>query len=322
MRAFWTGEIGLGIIPIPVKMYSATKDLTPQFHQLHSACGTRISTVRRCVACERDVGYDEIVKGHEVAPNEYVPFTKEELAELSDFDGKGVIRIVHTVALTGVDPLYLDTPYYLAPATKRVAAFNLLRNGLAKSGLVAIAIVALRTRPKLCMLAAHANLIALTTMHYAAEIIDAKEIAPPEIPLREQDAVQVQVLLDTMVEEFHPENHDDAYVKKLAAAVQEKVEEGQTTTGSASSAGASSAPKPGGEIVDLAEMLAQSIKARAEAKARAEGAEGKSGKPASAPEAPAAPAAPAAPEASAASAPKDKSKGKRREGRTPSRRAS
>ena len=43
MRAFWTGDVELGIIPIPVKMYTATKDLTPQFHQLHDVCGTRIT---------------------------------------------------------------------------------------------------------------------------------------------------------------------------------------------------------------------------------------------------------------------------------------
>jgi hypothetical protein len=55
MRAIWSGEIAFGLVTIPAKLYSATKDLTPQFHQLHKECGTRIQLVRRCPKCSRDL---------------------------------------------------------------------------------------------------------------------------------------------------------------------------------------------------------------------------------------------------------------------------
>jgi DNA end-binding protein Ku len=305
MRAFWSGDIELGIIPIPVKMYTATKDLTPQFHQLHDACGTRISLVRRCDHCKRDLAWEEIVKGHEVAPGEYVPFTKEELAELQEFDGKGVIKILHTVKLTGVDPLYLDSPYYLAPGSKRVQMYNLLREELARTGLVAIGTVALRTRPKMCMIAPHADLLALTTMHYAAEIIDAKEIVPPAVVLREQDREQTRLLLSSMEDEFHPENHSDEYLKKLMGAVQEKVEDGQTVEGGPPSEGTK--PKGGDEVLDLGELLARSIKQQAARKKG--GAKAANDEKAEKPK--------------VEDPPKPKAKGKKeREGHTPSRRAS
>ena len=55
MRAFWSGEIAFGLVTIPTKLYTATKDLTPQFHQLHKECGSRINLVRRCPKCQKQI---------------------------------------------------------------------------------------------------------------------------------------------------------------------------------------------------------------------------------------------------------------------------
>jgi non-homologous end joining protein Ku len=91
MRAFWSGEIAFGLVTIPAKLYTATKDLTPQFHQLHRECGTRVNLVRRCPKCNRDLRWDEIGKGYEVSKGEYALFSKEELAKLDGDDDKGTI---------------------------------------------------------------------------------------------------------------------------------------------------------------------------------------------------------------------------------------
>ncbi len=89
MRSFWSGEIAFGLVTIPAKLYTATKDLTPQFHQLHKECGTRITLVRRCPKCNRDLGWEEIGKGYEVTKGEYALFSKEELAKLEGDDAGG-----------------------------------------------------------------------------------------------------------------------------------------------------------------------------------------------------------------------------------------
>jgi len=91
MRAFWSGEIAFGLVTIPAKLYTATKDLTPQFHQLHKECGTRIQLVRRCPKCHRDLAWEEIGKGYEVGKGEYALFSKEELAKIEGDDTAGAI---------------------------------------------------------------------------------------------------------------------------------------------------------------------------------------------------------------------------------------
>ena len=111
MRAFWSGEIACGLVTIPAKLYTATKDMTPQFHQLHKECGTRIQLVRRCPKCHRDLAWEEIGKGYEVSKNEYALFTKEELAKLDGDEAGGSIEIVEFVDPLEVDLAYVEKSY-------------------------------------------------------------------------------------------------------------------------------------------------------------------------------------------------------------------
>ena len=92
MRAFWSGEIAFGLVTIPAKLYTATKDLTPQFHQLHKECGTRINLVRRCPKCDRQLA--EVV-----------------LTEVTDKGSKSRVTLkLHQVSKETVDALNGEEP--------------------------------------------------------------------------------------------------------------------------------------------------------------------------------------------------------------------
>jgi DNA end-binding protein Ku len=266
MRAFWSGELALGgCISIPVKLYTSSKDATPKFHQLHKSCGTPINLVRRCAKCNIDLAWEDIAKGHEVAPNEYAVFTKEELADLEGTENKGLIQVLHTVAPSGISPVFLDATYWVGAASKRANAYITLRDALAGGDLVAIATVQLRTRLRLAMLGAQAGLITLTTLHYSEELVDSKEIVPPDIMVRDRERGLALQLLKTLEDDFRPEDIRDEYVKRLVEAVQEKVEAGETkvdTSEGAGSAPASAGKKPG-QVVDLEELLKKGIEAAA-----------------------------------------------------------
>lgn len=83
-RPFWSGELTFGLVMIPAKLYTARRNLTPTFHQLHRECGSRISMVRRCPKCNRDIEWAEIGKGYAVARGEYACFTAAELARIDE----------------------------------------------------------------------------------------------------------------------------------------------------------------------------------------------------------------------------------------------
>jgi DNA end-binding protein Ku len=267
MRSFWSGEIAFGLVTIPAKLYTATKDLTPQFHQLHRECGTRVNMVRRCPKCNRDLAWDEIGKGYEVSKGEYALFTKEELAKLDGEESAGTIEIVEFVDPLEVDLAYVEKSYWVGPGGKNARGYELLRSVLADTKKVALAKVRLRTRTRLALVRPRGKLFSLDMMRFAEELVAGDEIAPAEGKESSDREKQLALhLVDELTGPFDPARHPDEYRSAVLAAVDEKVEAGavarDTTAGEASAEAA--APAGGGaQVIDLAELLSRSIKGAA-----------------------------------------------------------
>jgi DNA end-binding protein Ku len=278
MRAFWSGEIAFGLVTIPAKLYTATKDLTPQFHQLHKECGTRINLVRRCPKCNRDLPWDEIGKGYEVAKGEYALFTKEELAKLDGDEAGGTIEIVEFVDPLEVDLAYVEKSYWVGPGSKNVRGYQLLRTVLDDARKVALAKVRIRTRTRLALLRPRGRLFSLDMMRFAEELVPGDEIAPAEGKESSDREKQLALhLVDELTGPFDPARHPDEYRSAVLAAVDEKVEAGEVsrdaTAGEARDATETVAAGAGAQVIDLAELLSRSIKGAAKpgpAKTKAE----------------------------------------------------
>lgn len=265
MRAFWSGEIAFGLVTIAAKLYTATKDLTPQFNQLHKECGTRITMVRRCPKCNRDLGWDEIGKGYEVAKGEYALFTKEELEKLDGDDTGGTIEIVEFVDPLEVDLAYVEKSYWVGPGSKNVRGYDLLRSVLAEAKKVALAKVRLRTRTRLALLRPRGRLFSLDMMRFAEELVPADELAPAEQKAASPREKQLALhLVDELSGPFDPARHPDEYRSAVLAAVDEKIEAGEVARdggGEAEAPAKAAGHATGAQVIDLAELLSRSIKA-------------------------------------------------------------
>jgi DNA end-binding protein Ku len=263
MRAFWSGEIAFGLVTIPGKLYTATKDLTPQFHQLHKECGTRISLVRRCPKCNRDLAWEEIGKGYEVTKGEYALFTKEELSKLEGEDTGGTIEIVEFVDPLEVDLAYVEKSYWVGPGGKNVRGYDLLRTVLEETKKVALSKVKLRTRTRLALLRPRGRLFSLDMMRFAEELVPGDELAPAQgkeaSPREKQLALH---LIEELTGPFDPARHPDEYRSAVLAAVEEKVEAGEVArdTTTEGEPAAAAAVTTGAKVIDLAELLSRSIK--------------------------------------------------------------
>jgi DNA end-binding protein Ku len=267
MRAFWSGEIAFGLVTIPAKLYTATKDLTPQFHQLHKECGTRVNLVRRCPHCNRDLRWDEIGKGYEVAKGEYALFTKEELAKLDGDDDKGTIEIVEFVDPLEVDLAYMEKSYWIGPGSKNVRGYQLLRTVLHDTKKVALAKVRIRTRTRLALVRPRERLFSLDMMRFAEELLPGDELAPAADgkPVTDREKQLALHLIDELSGPFDPAKHPDEYRSAVLAAVDEKVEAGQVARDATAlePAPAAEGKATGAQVIDLAELLSRSIKGAA-----------------------------------------------------------
>jgi DNA end-binding protein Ku len=272
MRAIWTGEIAFGLVTIPARLYTATRDLTPQFNMLHKECGTKIQMVRRCPKCQRDVEWGELGKGYEVEKGVYALFTKEELAKLEGDETAGAIEIVEFVDPLGIDLAYIDKSYWVGPGGKSSRGFTLLREALLQSKRVAIAKTKLRTRTRLAILRPRGKLFALEMMRYADEIVSDADIDVPESP-RAATAKEMDLALDLVSKlsgPFDPAKHPDEYRAAVEAAVDEKVAADDLARQELAGVAEAEAPAgaggaTGAKVIDLAELLSRSL-AKAEPK--------------------------------------------------------
>lgn len=261
MRALWTGEISFGLVTIPVKLYTATKDLTPSFTQLHKECGSKISMVRRCPKCSRDIGYDEIGKGYEIGKGQYALFSKEELAELEGDEGAGGIDIAEFIDPDEVDAAFFEKSYWVGPAGKSSRGFELLRTALSDTKKGAIARVKIRTRTRLGLLRPRDGLFALDMMRFGDELVSNTEIDKPDTS-KQPSPREMQLALDLVKQlsgAFDPKKHPDAYRAAVSAAVDQKIEANQLATDASTDEQRATA-STGGQLIDLAEMLARSLR--------------------------------------------------------------
>jgi DNA end-binding protein Ku len=255
MRAIWTGEIAFGLVAVPVKLYSATKDLSPHFHLIHKTCGSRVQQKRWCPKEDVEVPWDEIEKGYEVSKGKYARFSKEELEDLEGEDAAEGIEIAEFIESGDVDLAYIEKSYWVGPAGKTTRSYELLRTALEKSGKVAIARVKIRSRTRLGLLRPREGRFALDMMRFGDELVDAKEV---EVPASKKHLAGKELdlamdLIDRMAGRFDPTKHPDDYRKAVQKAVERKEEHEDLAQDVANDT------EDGGRVVDLAEMLSRSL---------------------------------------------------------------
>ncbi|WP_194280585.1 non-homologous end joining protein Ku [Streptomyces fagopyri] len=259
MRSIWNGAISFGLVSIPIKLVNATESHSISFRQVHLDDGGRIRYRKFCELEDREVTGGEIGKAYEDGDGSLIPVTDEDLASLP-IPTTRTIEIVAFVPADRIDPLQMDTAYYLSangvPATK---PYILLREALKRSQKVAIAKFALRGRERLGMLRVVDDVIAMHGLLWPDEIRGTDEVAPDaSVTVRDQELDLADALMDTLGEVDLADLHDD---------YREAVEELIAAKASGEQAPAAPAgEKAGGKVLDLMAALEKSVRAAKESR--------------------------------------------------------
>src|SRR6478735_8512892 len=155
-RAIWTGSISFGLLNVPVKLYSAVSSRAIRFRELREKDGSRVRHKRVAEEDGEEVAYDEIVKGYEIAPDQYVVMTRDELGALDPKKTK-TIEIEDFVDLDQIDPIYFNQPYYIGPAQGAERAYALLAQAMSEQRKVAISRFVMRNKESLAAIRASAD---------------------------------------------------------------------------------------------------------------------------------------------------------------------
>lgn len=154
LRSVWKGFIKFSLLTIPVKMFKAVDDSEEiHFNELHRECGGRVGRENKCKKCGGVPVREEIVKGYEVGPDEYVQVEKAELDAIKLVSTK-MIEIQGFVAASDIHPTLFEVPNFIAPdGMVAQSAFGLLVATLQKSGKVGVGRVVMRGREEVVALA-------------------------------------------------------------------------------------------------------------------------------------------------------------------------
>ncbi len=256
-RSIASLTISFGLVAIPVKLYSATLSSERiSFNLLRQRDGSRVKQQYIAVADGQPVERSEIVKGYEVAKDQYVMFSPEELKELEDTTTHA-IDIGQFVPLESVDPVYFDGTYYLAPDKGGAKPYTLLATALRKAGQCAVGRWVSRGKEHIVAIRPMGEGLAMHQLHFRAEVRDLKDLGIEPAPVSEPELKLAQQLIDQLsAKRFDPNEYVDEFKGRIEAAIQKKIQ------GKQISLAETAAAAPRGNVIDLMEALRASIDAR------------------------------------------------------------
>jgi DNA end-binding protein Ku len=251
MRAIWKGHIRFSLVTIPVRIYNAVDtEQSIRFNQLHKEDHGPIGYEKKCKKCGKVVTNEEIVKGYQYEPEQYVIVQPEDLEKVKLKSTK-IIEIEGFINASEVHPTLYESPYYAGPDGLVAAkAYALLSQALKESGKLGIGKVVLRDREDIVLIAPQEGGIVLYKLRYPNEVRQIKEV--PQLDGKEVDREQLKLarsLVDSMSTTMSKIELKDTYHDALREMIEAKVAGKEVVT-------VAEEPKP---VVDIITALKQSI---------------------------------------------------------------
>jgi len=222
-RSIWSGSITIGLVNVPVNLYSMIYDKGIAFHFLHKVDGQPLKYVKMCTKDDKIVPWDEVERGFEVSKNEFITFDKKELdAARPESDSR--IRISKFVDYFSVDPIYFDKTYALMPK-KNNEAYSLLLTALEKKNKAGAGRITLRTKEYPALLHAYKGALVLTTLRYAYDVVDPQdfeELKKLEEPAKAELDMAIKIISD-LSGDFDMSEFEDSYKKRVEELIKQKL---------------------------------------------------------------------------------------------------
>lgn len=224
-RSTWKGYLRLSLVSCAVALYNATSSAERvSFNTLNRKTGNRLKQQMIDAGTEEPVDPSDRVKGYQVAKGQYVIVEDDDLDKLK-LESTKLIEIETFVPRSEIDPVYFDSPYYLAPDDKvSEEAFAVIRDAMDRKDVVGIGRVVLARRERMLMLQPRGKGIAVTSLRYPYEVRQDGEyfagISDVKIP---EDMLEVaEMLIDRKAGHFEPEKFTDRYEEAVVSLIRAK----------------------------------------------------------------------------------------------------
>ena len=260
-RTLWQGAITFGLVHIPIALYSATAETDLNFDWLDKRSMDPVGYKRINKKTGKEVDKDNIVKGIEWEDGQYVVLSPEEIAAAYPRSTQ-TIEIESFVDADDVPFVYLERPYYVAPANKGEKVYALLREALRQTNKVGIAKVVIQTKQHLAVLIPCGPALILNLLRWGGEIRSWEDLKLPPADakaagIKEGELNMAKQLIGDMTADWSADQFRDSFRDEIMKLVETKAKAGQTEAVTK----IESAPSPSGgaDVIDLTELLKRSL---------------------------------------------------------------
>ena len=168
--------------------------------------------------------WNNIVKGFECEKGRFVVLTDEDFGKVKTESTEN-LEIRDFVPLEQINLAHFESPYWLEPTKAGRKAYVLLREALEESGRVGVGTFVMRQREHLAALRPAGKALMITMMRFVDEIRPADDLdIPREEKLQKKEIDLAKKLVDTLAEDWKPEQYKDTYHETLRAVIEQKLE--------------------------------------------------------------------------------------------------
>lgn len=225
VRPAWKGYLKLSLVTCAVEIFNATTYTEKvSFHIVNRKTGHLVKRKYVDSQTGRPVDEGDQAKGFERSGGDYV-FVEEDEIEKVQVESSHTMNIEGFVEKAEIDPIYLDTPYYLAPADDVSGeAFAVIRDSLKRKKMAAMARLVLYKRERPVVIEPRDRGMLLTTLRFDKLVRKPSQVFK-EIPKVEADDEMTTLashIIDTKVMKFDPSKFEDKYENALLALIKAK----------------------------------------------------------------------------------------------------
>ena len=251
MRSIWKGHIRFSLVTIPIRIYNAVDtEETIRFNQLHKEDNGAVGYEKKCKKCGKALTAEEIVKGYQFEPEQYVIVSPEDLAKIKLKSTK-VIDIEGFIDADEIHPTLYDSPYFAGPDGPVAAkTYSLLSQALKASGKVGVGKVVLRDREEVVTVSALDGGLVLYKLRNPAELRKIESV--PQVEHKEANKEELKLsinLVESMAGDLKDFDLSDRYRDALREMIEAKIAGREVV----------SAPEEEKPVVDIMTALKQSI---------------------------------------------------------------
>ncbi len=223
-RASWSGFLRLSLVTCPVYLTPATTEAKRiRLNQLNSETGNRVSQRLFDSKTGEELSRDQIVKGFEFDRDRYVTISDDELRDLK-IDLSKIIELDRFVSRDELDPLYLDTPYYVYPDGQIAGeTFRVIGEAMTRANKVGLGRIVLANRERQVVIEPRGAGLTMSTLRASDEVRTADFGDKEEGEVDRELVALAETIIERKAGAFEPANFHDRYQDALRELVQSKL---------------------------------------------------------------------------------------------------